>query len=547
MATPFDLFQQMAPDINSLDRFDQEAYRQQQQRMFADTFKDQLLNLKNQYEVSQMAAEDEAALNEATNTLNILNQQTPVLQNSFKQAESSFLTQQNNVLKEQNLMNSINTEYRSLKNLESSLTQQARNEQAKADAIFQKTLSAIPVSTSTTARMRENEARKRLANNRIYQQHLRNVNNNYTQAKAASTKANVLSSQSIAQQAKLATAQKNLQQAQQQFQVVNQQLNQHKQQVQTLGNEVQNFNQTMGNASAAANEAVAKANEIQQKIQSFQANSEPLKELQTKIEGDYETSAKASAEELKKLAENKFDVVTQRNLQNLLDQRAEQLAQTFGKNSEDVKKELSNTLQEPLENQFTREQFNQFMGIEAATQAQQPRLQETADLRQDVEPIAPVVQSQQPEALQTETPPVVQSQPVQPQPVAPQVQQAAQTQQSGMPTMPQAPAPVQNTAQPQQTGMPATPFGSISDPIKQGFQRQIQKGFQSAMKIKSTPAPKVDNRNAVIQQSLGMQTSGPKPVSQSKPRVASEDKGSNISTVQSQNTLTKNVGRRMIK
>lgn len=62
--------------------------------------------------------------------------------------------------------------------------------------------------------------------------------------------------------------------------------------------------------------------------------------------------------------------------------------------------------------------------------------------------------------------------------------------------------------------------GSLNDQIKEGFQRQLQQGFQNAMKIKATPQPAqnkaiAERRQAVAAQAMGIantSTSANKPI-----------------------------------
>jgi hypothetical protein len=333
------------------------------------------------------------------------------------------------------------------------------------------------------------------------------------------------------------------------LQKANTELTNHNNTIKATSAQIGKLAESSGASSKAAEKAMADAQALQEKITNYQTRSEPLKDLEGKIEGDYASATKASTEELKKIAANSLDPVSQKNAQNLLNQRAEQIAKTYGKSVDQVKQEMGTAVGQLQGEQFkSQEDFNKFMGIEAAKQAELQDPGALNNLQEQVappppgnpeqatiqpvgapQPIAPVQPPTKdagtsaspttpprnepnpggsgglaqpnlgvpPAPAQPQTPPQVQQQ-------APQVQQLqnqGQAQTTGMPANP-APAPQptqpnmpqQQPAAQQASGMPKPPasqpqaaFGAINPYVKQGMASQIRQGFQNAMKIKATP------------------------------------------------------------
>lgn len=602
MASPFDLYQ--SKQFQGLDpnRFNKEAYAEQQRQLFADTFKDQLGTLGQSYQQQIASAkENEAKLEEASKQLQDLNSKTKDFESNFKSAESKYKSAESNYKSAQNYLNTARNEFNSVSSTFKNYQRAVDNARSRA------------VAATNNANRYENELRKSYSkvyagyrepyksqvikkiinSNRNYQNLIKErdrLNNIETSAiNNLSSYRNVYNrfeSELQRREKALSYAEQQFKQESQLFNQVNQQLNQHKQQIGQVSSQVNQFNNALGGANKEAERALQEASTIQQKIQEYQTRSEPLKNLESQIQGNYEDAAKASIEELKQIAANNLDPISQKNAQNLLNQRAEQLAQTFGKNVEDVKKEMGIAVGQLKGEQFaTQEDFNKFMGIEAQktaelqeeailnNQIEQPVAEITAPIQQPAVPKETTLQISEPVQVQPAPQAAIPPSPVQPQPIpqvqaqAPQtqqIQQQTQAQTTGAPKLPApqaAPTQPQNPAQPQAqaeaTGMPKLPAeqsqfgGTLNNQLRQGFQRQLQQGFQNAMKIKATPKPKqqvadpiADRRKAVASQALGVAS---KPTSVSKPVGSAFDKNQNININQQQSSVNKGVGRRPVR
>lgn len=602
MASPFDLYQQRQFDGLDPNKFNKDYYAELQKSLFANSLKDQLLGFKSNYEKElELQAANKQQIEASSKKLEDLNSKTDSYVNNLKKAERAVNSTQNMINSYARERDSAaaaqNRAQANLRNSQAAYNN-ARAQQAKYQEIYVEIANAIRINEQRMASSRPGksvyETAKRyiqnLKNNsdyknwNAYQAQMNTYANRNTQY---SREANQLQAQVNSWNSKIEDQRKNvLAPRQQALQQANNVLNSHKNEVAQTGQQIQNLTQATGASSQAAQKAITDAQALQDKITNYQARSEPLKDLETKIEGDYATATKASNEELKRIAANSLDPISQKNAQNLLNQRAEQLAKTFGKNVEDVKKELGVDVTIAPEQFASQEAFNQFMGIEAAKQAELQDPGALNNLQEQIMPKPapaqqlPAAGSPQQATIQpfgdpqpiaqpalTATPP----QPVTPPQQAPQTQQMqnqAQVQTSGMPANPAPPPQPQQPNTPQQqpaarqaSGMPKPPapqpraaFGAINPYVRQGMASQIRQGFQNAMRIKATPQPRQpktaadpmeERRKAVAAQASGTPVSSQQQLVKQKQddsKAFGMNQNQQVKTQQS--TVTGGAGRR---
>lgn len=565
MASPFDLYQQQQFDGLDPNKFNKDYYAELQKSLFANTLKDQLAGLKENYEKEQTLQENnKLAAESARKQLEELSGKTQNYLDALKEAENAVNSTRNMINsyygerdKAQSSYNNYKSRYAAYANAQQTVTNEMNN--------LIKTRGGGRVTNLRGADL-----------NRYLQ--LGSLLKSYNKYRAEASKGMGNSRQIIASWNRAISDQtKNvLTPREQTLTKTNADLTNHKNTLAQISSQISQLADSTGTSSKAAEKAMTDAQALQDKITNYQTRSEPLKALESKIEGDYAAATKASAEELKKIAANNLDPVSQRNAQNLLNQRAEQIAKTYGKDVNQVKQEMSAAVG-PLQGQqfASQEEFNKFMGIEAAKQAELQDPGALNNLQEQIMPQpAPAAGSPQQATIQpvgelqpiaqpalTNTPP----QPIQPpqtQQQVPQVQQnQAQVQTSGMPANPAPPqqtnAPQQSAVQ-QESGMPKPPapqpqatFGAINPYVRQGMASQIRQGFQNAMRIKATPQPRQpkpaadpmeERRKAVAAQAMGG-AQQPTSVSQ-RPQTKPFGSNQNIQTKTQQNTVNSGVGRR---
>lgn len=545
MASPFDLYQQKQFEGLDPNLFNQEAFMEQQKGIFAGSLADQLNALRQQYE-QQLALESQITpvLNATTNELTTLNNQTAGLEKATANTQNS-LAAYNNQLKQvekeksdlgtilsrhsdaitrakqvvQNIQNEINKLVQG-KMEYSWFKKNYPNENERRQAILKSMASAkaaVGKDYEDLKKAKDLSARMQKAQDSL---NLSTQNLNSTQRQIDSK--NIYINNIIP---KISTLTQQLKQSK-----ANLDDNQNKIKEKTMA--LQGLQQQFGVTTPLSQQALQDAQNIQTRIAEFKGRERP--ELQSKVAGSYEESLKASQEEFKNIAESTTDPVTKQYAKVLLDQRAKELADTFGKKVEDVTKELSTNLVLP-EQQMTQQDYRRFMGI--AEPAPQPTIAEqpvvptipenvpspvvsmlptseqpvpvlSVPFEQLAAPVIPVQPAPQPLPLpqpqpvvpeKTQVKPGVEQQPILQFNIAqPAKQTAAKSQPMPMQNIVSQRKSVQDTMQRDrqakqqsdisQTGQPQQPFGAITPYVKDGLQSQLNRGFQQAMKVRAAPA-----------------------------------------------------------
>lgn len=557
MANPFDLYQQRQFEGLDPNLFNQEAFMEQQKGLYAGSFVDQLNALRQQYE-QQLVLESQVkpVLDATTNELTTLNDQTAGLQKAATDAQNILAAYNNQVKqaeKEKNDLTNILSNQTTALNTAKQVVQTTQNEinklvQDKMNySLFKRNypnendrrqaiLKAMASNKIAVGKEYENKKKAIELTNKMKKAQdalnlsTNNVNNTQKQINSKNIYINNITP-------KIADITQKLDQTK-----LNLDDNQNKIRERTTA--LQGLQQQFGVATPLSQQALQDAQNIQTRIAEFKGRERP--ELQSKVVGNYEESLKASQEEFKNIAESATDPVTKQYAKVLLDQRAKELADTFGKKVEDVNKELSANLVLP-EQQFTEQDYRRFMGIPEPVQATIPENVPSPEvsilpveqpvpvlppaLQQQltapvipvqptpitpVQPAAPVIPVQP--APQPITPVQVQPQPA-PQPVVPEKTQvkpgveqkpilqfniAQPAKQTGVKSQPMPTQnivsqrkSVQDTIQKDrqarqqsdinQAGQPQQPFGAITPYVKDGLQAQLNRGFQQAMKLRTQP------------------------------------------------------------
>ena len=547
MASPFDLYQQRQIEGLDPNLFNQEAYLEQQRGLYAGSLADQLNALRQQYE-QQMALQNEVApaINELTNKLNELNQKTVEFQKNAETSAKELADYQNQQKEIDSRLATINAEKnKNQKNVNDATSQAAAIKKRMDDLVAGKMNYSAFVKKYPDIEQRKRaivdsylKAKTAIGKDFEIKKELQKLDPQLKtlQANAATYKKAVDSTNR-----QLAVTNNQFKEAQQKIIGLTQQndfaqeaLQNHLKEVNTQADSLKNVQQQLGVATTTSQKALQDAETIQTQIQQFKPRERP--ELQ-KISGNYEQALKASKDELKQIAESTTDPVTRQYAQVLLNQRASELAGTFGKNLEDVNKELSADIVIP-ENQLTAQQYRAFMGMpELATAPAIPETipefsmlptpgtqlvpvipeqmtiapQPTVPAPQPTIPVIPEQITFQPAApapqptvpapqpvkgpepvipAKTEAQPGITQQPVLQFNIAqPAEQKATQMQQPSMPMQqPGAEKQIKQESLTNQMGMPQQPFGTITPFVQQGLQQQLTKGFEQAMKIRKQPA-----------------------------------------------------------